>query len=143
MTQPHIESAEAGYRLALSLHAERVAAGWKPTGRKIGFTNRSIWPRYGVYQPIFGFVYDRTVIDAPGNVATVKLAALPLAIDAASFTVKLNTCVASASTPLWAVMMMGYVPPVPAAGVPLRKPALLSVTPVGSVPNVRLNVEAG
>lgn len=76
MEQTHIESAEAGYRIALALHAERVAAGWQPLGRKIGFTNRSIWPRYGVYQPIFGFVYDRTVTDAPRNVATVKLAGL-------------------------------------------------------------------
>lgn len=76
MEPTHIESAEAGYRIAQGLHAERISAGWKPAGRKIGFTNRSIWPRYGVYQPIFGFVYDHTVIDAPDNVATVKLAGL-------------------------------------------------------------------
>lgn len=76
MGQTHIESAEAGYRIALGLHADRVAAGWKPVGRKIGFTNRMIWPRYGVYQPIFGFVYDRTLIDAPEGIATVKLAGL-------------------------------------------------------------------
>ena len=50
MGQTHIESAEAGYRIALGLHADRVAAGWKPVGRKIGFTNRMIWPRYGVYR---------------------------------------------------------------------------------------------
>jgi 2-oxo-3-hexenedioate decarboxylase len=76
MGQTHIESAEAGYKIALGLHAERVAAGWKPVGRKIGFTNRTIWPRYGVYQPIFGFVYDRTLVDAPDGLATVELAGL-------------------------------------------------------------------
>ncbi len=76
MGQTHIESAEAGYKIAVRLHAGRVAAGWKPVGRKIGFTNRTIWPRYGVYQPIFGFVYDRTVIDAPEGAATVSLAGL-------------------------------------------------------------------
>jgi len=76
MGQTHIESAEAGYKIALGLHAERMAAGWKPVGRKIGFTNRTIWPRYGVYQPIFGFVYDRTVTDAPEGLATIKLAGL-------------------------------------------------------------------
>ena len=37
-------------------------------------------------------------------------------------------------TPLLAVMVMGYVPPVPAAGVPLSTPAALNVTPLGSVP---------
>ena len=30
-------------------------------GRKIGFTNRTIWAEYGVYAPIWGYVYDRTV----------------------------------------------------------------------------------
>jgi 2-keto-4-pentenoate hydratase len=30
-------------------------------GRKIGFTNRTIWPEYGVYAPIWGFVTDRTL----------------------------------------------------------------------------------
>ena len=73
MEPTHIESAAAGYRMALGLHNERMATGWKPLGRKIGFTNRSIWPRYGVYQPIFGFVYDRTVTFAPDGTATVKL----------------------------------------------------------------------
>lgn len=76
MDQKHIECAEAGYKIALGLHAERLAAGWRPLGRKIGFTNRTIWPRYGVFQPIFGFVYDRTVTHAAGNVATLKLAGL-------------------------------------------------------------------
>ena len=76
MAQTPVESAEAGYKIALGLHAGRVAAGWRPVGRKIGFTNRTIWPRYGVYQPIFGFAYDRTVTYAPDNVATLKLAGL-------------------------------------------------------------------
>jgi 2-oxo-3-hexenedioate decarboxylase len=38
-----------------------LSQGWKPLGRKIGFTNRTIWPRYGVYEPIWGTVYDRTL----------------------------------------------------------------------------------
>lgn len=76
MDEPHVESAEAGYRIAARLHAERVAAGWRPLGRKIGFTNRGIWARYGVYQPIFGFVYDRTVTLAPDNRATQNLTGL-------------------------------------------------------------------
>ncbi len=76
MESNHIESAEAGYRIGLELHSARVAAGWRALGRKIGFTNRSIWPRYGVYQPIFGFVYDRTVTLAPEGSATISLAGL-------------------------------------------------------------------
>ena len=30
-------------------------------GRKIGFTNRTIWSEYGVYAPIWGYVYGNTV----------------------------------------------------------------------------------
>jgi len=67
---------EAGYDAALALHRHRVALGWKPLGRKIGFTNRTIWPRYGVYEPMWGMVYDRTVVFARDDVATLALDAL-------------------------------------------------------------------
>lgn len=66
-------SAEAGYAAARRLHAHRLARGWKPVGRKIGFTNRTIWPRYGVYEPIWGTVYDATLILSEGNRAVVPL----------------------------------------------------------------------
>src|ERR1035438_6561454 len=44
--------------------------------------------------------------------------------------------------PLVAPIVMEYVPPVPAAGVPLSTPPELSVTPAGSAP-VSLKVDAG
>jgi len=69
-------SAESGYRTAANVHAHRIARGWKPLGRKIGFTNRTIWPRYGVHEPIWGTVYDRTLIRAERNRATVPLTGL-------------------------------------------------------------------
>lgn len=68
--------ADMGYKAMRRLHQHRLAIAWKPLGRKVGFTNRSIWPRYGVHQPIWGFVYDRTLIEAPDNRATVSLAGL-------------------------------------------------------------------
>jgi 2-keto-4-pentenoate hydratase len=61
---------------ARKLHEHRLAGGWRPLGRKIGFTNRTIWPRYGVYEPIWGFVYDRTLIRAVNGRAVVALAGL-------------------------------------------------------------------
>jgi 2-keto-4-pentenoate hydratase len=67
---------EGSYAAARSLHEARVLEGWRPVGRKIGFTNRRIWPLYGVYEPIWGWVYDRTLIQAQGNSATVPLSAL-------------------------------------------------------------------
>jgi len=47
-----------------------------PVGRKIGFTNRGIWQKYGVHQPIWGTAYDDTLIPARDGVATVPLAGL-------------------------------------------------------------------
>jgi len=66
-----------GYAAARELHRRRLAEGWKPLGRKIGFTNRSIWPRYGVHQPIWGTVYDRTLVRVRENRAAVTLAGIP------------------------------------------------------------------
>ena len=67
---------ESGYAAARKLHAHRCARGWKPLGRKIGFTNRTLWERYGVHEPMWGTVYDHTVIFAVGNHSTVALAGL-------------------------------------------------------------------
>jgi 2-oxo-3-hexenedioate decarboxylase len=67
---------EAGYAAARALHAHRVASGWKPVGRKIGFTNRTLWRRYGVYEPMWGMVYDRTLIQAQRDRAEVRLEGL-------------------------------------------------------------------
>ena len=65
-----------GYEAAGALHRHRLAQGWQPVGRKIGFTNRTIWPRYGVYEPIWGTVYDRTLIRAEGDRAVIGLGGL-------------------------------------------------------------------
>ncbi|HEX7053689.1 MAG TPA: decarboxylase [Burkholderiales bacterium] len=68
--------AAAGYEAAAALHRHRLARGWRPVGRKIGFTNRALWPRYGVFEPIWGRVYDKTLVDAPEGRARVPLAGL-------------------------------------------------------------------
>jgi len=67
---------ETGYAAARGLHAHRIAHGWTLVGRKNGFTNRGIWERYGVNGPMWGAVYDRTVIFAKENKAVVSLAGL-------------------------------------------------------------------
>src|SRR5262245_50964651 len=67
---------EAGYAAARRLHEHRLAEGWKPVGRKIGFTNRTLWTRYGVHEPLWGTVYDRTLIRAVDEHASVHLAGL-------------------------------------------------------------------
>jgi 2-keto-4-pentenoate hydratase len=49
------------YQRALAVRALRKARGEVPRGYKIGFTNRSIWPRYNVYAPVWGAVYSSTL----------------------------------------------------------------------------------
>jgi 2-oxo-3-hexenedioate decarboxylase len=51
------------YRAAALAHNMRIAKGYTPLGRKIGFTNRRMWDEYGVHAPIWGYVYDRTMHD--------------------------------------------------------------------------------
>jgi 2-oxo-3-hexenedioate decarboxylase len=51
------------YRVTALAHETRLAQGYKPVGRKIGFTNRRLWDEYGVRAPIWGYVYDRTLHD--------------------------------------------------------------------------------
>jgi 2-oxo-3-hexenedioate decarboxylase len=67
---------ENAYAVSRRLHAHRVARGFVPRGRKIGFTNRTLWPRYGIDSPMWGHVYDRTLIEAPEGRARVALAGL-------------------------------------------------------------------
>src|SRR5690349_15688041 len=65
---------DTAYDVLLEVETRRIAQGWRPVGRKIGFTNRTIWPRYGVYQPMGARVWSHTVHPAPGGHATQRLA---------------------------------------------------------------------
>lgn len=60
--------------VAACLRERRMARGETPIGRKIGFTNRTIWAEYGVYAPIWGEVYDGTAATIrPGDVIAVSM----------------------------------------------------------------------
>ena len=49
------------YERALSVRQLRLRRGEQPRGYKIGFTNRTIWERYGVHAPIWGTVWNTTL----------------------------------------------------------------------------------
>jgi 2-oxo-3-hexenedioate decarboxylase len=55
------------YEHALTVRELRIARGERPLGYKVGFTNRTIWPRYDVYAPIWGPVWDTTVTFCEGR----------------------------------------------------------------------------
>jgi len=56
---------EDAYRILARLSELRTARGERVVGRKIGFTNRTIWAEYDVYAPMWGFVFDTTVRGLP------------------------------------------------------------------------------
>jgi 2-keto-4-pentenoate hydratase len=63
------------YALALQVRALRMARGDRPTGFKVGFTNRTIWQRYQVFAPIWGSVWNTTLqrSDGHGRIAVERL----------------------------------------------------------------------
>ena len=65
-----------GYRVLGEIEQRRRAQGWQVVGRKIGFTNRTIWPRYNVWQPLWAHLWSHTVHFAPSGEASLALQSL-------------------------------------------------------------------
>src|SRR4051794_33042795 len=63
----------AAYDVSAELLRRRRARGEITIGRKIGFTNRTIWPEYGVYTPMWAHVYDSTVTILDGTSGTLNI----------------------------------------------------------------------
>ena len=60
--------ATAAYRVAGALRRAREARGARHVGRKIGFSNRTIWPVYVIDAPMWGDMFAETVREvAPGD----------------------------------------------------------------------------
>ncbi|QAA95338.1 2-keto-4-pentenoate hydratase [Pollutimonas thiosulfatoxidans] len=64
-----------GYRVAASIQTARIQAGAQFVGRKIGFTNKELWKQFGVDAPIWGAMYDHSVVAATNGKTTFSLAA--------------------------------------------------------------------
>ena len=89
----------AAYRVLDAIASRRLAAGCNPVGRKIGFTNRSIWARYGVSQPIWAPMWSNTVHFATRDRATLELANLVQPRIEPEVAFKLGAPVAHADSP--------------------------------------------
>src|ERR1043165_973832 len=61
------------YAVLLEITHRREASGWKRVGRKIGFTNQTIWPRYGVDRPNWAPIWDHTLHRAPEGRTEISL----------------------------------------------------------------------
>jgi 2-oxo-3-hexenedioate decarboxylase len=79
---PLLTPRAGGYSLAEAfavadrVRTRRIARGERPLGYKIGFTNRTIWDRYGVHAPIWGPVWSTTVTVLDGTAHTIDLRGL-------------------------------------------------------------------
>ena len=63
----------AAYRVTAEIRRLRTTRGERPVGRKLGFTNRTIWPEYGVYAPVWADLFDTTVHQVDPANATFDL----------------------------------------------------------------------
>jgi len=64
------------FAVADRVRAARLARGDVPLGYKIGFTNRRIWPLYGVFAPIWGTVWRHTTQLLDGTFVRASLSGL-------------------------------------------------------------------
>ncbi len=71
---PHPASLADAEAIQARIATIRQARGEQRVGYKIGFTNRSIWPLYGVHHPIWAPVWDTTLTLLEGTQADVEVA---------------------------------------------------------------------
>src|SRR5262249_20733950 len=62
---------ERAYQVGRALHERLVAQGFAPIGRQIRCTNRSMWERFKVSEPIWAHVYAQTIHFAEAGHARV------------------------------------------------------------------------
>lgn len=76
-TEPGFDQTRA-YEVSAALCHRVGHNGLQPVGRKIGFTNTSIWPQYNVSEPNWGYLYNGTTykevwrINLPPTVASLE-----------------------------------------------------------------------
>jgi len=100
-----------GYTVLLDIEARRRTQGWQPVGRKIGFTNRTIWPRYGVYQPMWAHVWSHTVHFAMDGRASLSLSSFVQPRIEPEVVFKLKTPVPLTEEPLALLAAVEWIAP--------------------------------
>lgn len=68
---------DRAYDVGEALLRRRRARGERPVGRKIGFTNAAVWGAHGLAAPIWGYMFDSTVIDLDSCGHAFALGSLP------------------------------------------------------------------
>ncbi len=110
-TDPDFDVA-AGYDVLREIeNRRRIVQGWKPVGRKIGFTNTTIWPRYGVYQPMWAHVWAHSVQFAKDAHASLELRPFVQPRIEPEVVFRLKTALAPTSDPLAALRAVEWIAP--------------------------------
>ena len=74
-TIPHFSLSDA-YKTALEIKQIRENKKEKASGIKVGFTNKTIWGKYSVNAPIFGFMYSSTILSSEQSFSPEKFLSL-------------------------------------------------------------------
>ena len=64
---------DEGYQVYAGLDRRWRERGYRPVGRKIGFTNQVLWEEFDIHTPIWAYVYDQTYQMAEMGHAVVNL----------------------------------------------------------------------
>ncbi|GAC1519372.1 MAG: 2-keto-4-pentenoate hydratase [Herpetosiphon sp.] len=67
---------QTAYAIGEEIFRQRESEGERIVGRKIGFTNTTVWEKLGLNQPIWAPLYNTTVIDATANAHSISVANL-------------------------------------------------------------------
>ena len=68
---------ETGLAIQQAINQQRLDRGDTPVGFKIGFTNRTIWPIYGVHAPIWAPVWPTGSTDTPYSARKSSISCWP------------------------------------------------------------------
>ena len=115
---PPISSADASFDIPAAYEVlreienrRRIVQGWRPVGRKIGFTNTTIWSRYGVYQPMWAHVWTHSVHYAKDGHATLELGPFVQPRIEPEVVFRLRTAVVPTSDPAAALRCVDWIAP--------------------------------
>ncbi len=73
---------DEAYEVGADIARRRLRRGWRFGGWKVGFTNREIWPRWGLDRPMVAPVYRETVFEVGEGLGEGIASAVPLEVPA-------------------------------------------------------------
>jgi 2-oxo-3-hexenedioate decarboxylase len=89
----------------------RISQGWQTAGRKIGFTNTTIWSRYGVYEPMWAHIWTHSIHFAKDGHGTLDLKPFVLPRIEPEVVFRLRSAVSPTTEPLEILRCVEWIAP--------------------------------